>query len=88
MHTAAVRCVAVSAKWCMCFCFSNHGGSSSSVEVAGVTEGHLAMGVVPVGVLHERSFYAVNTGACIGCYQVCRSMRTAAVATSTEVCCC
>jgi hypothetical protein len=43
----------------------NHGSSSSSVEVAGVTAVQLALGVVPVGVLHERSFYVVNTGACL-----------------------
>jgi hypothetical protein len=37
--------------------------SSNSIEVAGVTVVQLALGVVPVGVLHERSFYVVNTGA-------------------------
>jgi hypothetical protein len=36
--------------------------SSSAVEVAGVTAVQLALGVLPVGVLHERSFYVVNTG--------------------------
>jgi hypothetical protein len=41
----------------------NHG--SSSTEVARVTAVQLALGAVPVGVLHERSFYAVNTGACL-----------------------
>jgi hypothetical protein len=41
---------------------SSSSSSSSAAGVAGVTAVQVALGVLPVGVLHERSFYVVNTG--------------------------